>query len=59
MGGRDGKALFAYAVTQLVLGILEAVIVVGEIVCEVMAVGATFLAWSGPLCIGQYICDPR
>lgn len=32
MGTRDGKYLFIYGVTQMVLGIIEAVIVVGEIV---------------------------
>lgn len=42
------KILSAYVVTQLALGIFEAVIV-GEIICEAMAMGARLLAWSGLL----------
>ncbi|EME39177.1 hypothetical protein DOTSEDRAFT_96733, partial [Dothistroma septosporum NZE10] len=51
MGERDGRALYIYSITQMVIGILEAVIVVGEIICNVFAIGATFLAISGPACI--------
>ncbi|KAF2851724.1 hypothetical protein T440DRAFT_507140 [Plenodomus tracheiphilus IPT5] len=51
MGWRDGKALFIYSVTQMVLGILEAVVIAGEIICDIFFAGCAFLAWSGPACI--------
>ena len=55
MGTRDGQALYIYSIVNMVLGILEGVLLLGEIVCEVFSIGATFLAFSGPACIGKFL----
>jgi hypothetical protein len=51
--GKDGQAFFIYSVVQLVIACLETALVLGEIICNVFAIGAGFCAVSGPLCIGK------
>lgn len=57
MGGREGKAsryIFIYSITQMVLGILEAVIIVGEIDIDITAAAVSLLIPDQPpICVGS------
>lgn len=55
--GRKGKAsryIFIYSITQMVFGILEAVIIVGEIDIDITAAAVSLLIPDQPLiCVGS------